>query len=114
MSYEFYAYRKLTNRYVPAYSYMDDQEYMDFTVKVVYGKLHESQEYDRYSHQVAYMTTSRPVSKEAMQAALHEFSAGCACEYDCCGHRHGGASRLKQVSRNGRRWTAVLAYASNY
>lgn len=112
MSGTFPAYRKLTNRYRPAYSYLDEQQYMGFHVKVVYGKARrQNDNHDgRVSH-VLYLTTSRPVTRNELEDCLHEFDRGCACEHDCCGHLSGGPDySLVKGNHRGTKWQVPVNY----
>lgn len=43
-----------------------------------------------------------------------EFRMGCHCEYDCCGHYHGGITVLEQVPGDSSRWRFSTHYARNY
>lgn len=99
------------------YQHEDPQRDMDVTVKAVFGK--EVQQYDMeetYS-QLVYLTTSRPITeRELFELCYDEFRQGCSCEYDCCGHYHGGASTklAKKLNRSGTKWAVPLSYSRNY
>ncbi len=106
------AYKKLTHKYNPAWSELDDDEYMGFDLKVVYGKARYSDDGESVKT-IAYATTSKPVTETQMYQMLHAFDRSCRCEHDCCGHFNGGARTPKQLSRNGRKWAITLSYYAN-
>lgn len=115
----FRAARKLTNRYVPAYDYLDQWIDQDFTIKEVCGRVQYGEYWDSGTTQWVYLTTSRPVTRDELEAALVIYDRGCACEHDCCGHMFGGASwtELKPLRRlrggRSRRWAVPLHYSPN-
>ena len=116
----FQAMKKLTNRYVAAYDYLDRQEYQDFWIKEVRGKAHYGAEFDSGYRRWVYLTTSRPVTEEEISEALFVYDKGCSCSHDCCGHYFGGAQyhRLRNLghlrSGKARRWAVPLGYSPNY
>lgn len=119
MATRFRAERKLTSRYVPAYSYLDEWDVQDFFIKEVRGRVVYGKDWDSGYTQWIYLTTSRPVTRDEMRDALSIYSRGCACEHDCCGHYFGGAcdGELKPMRRlrtgRSRRWAVPLHYSPN-
>lgn len=116
-----YAYRRTSNRYAPGWAHLDGEEYMGFSIKVVYGKAQWDTDkngftpYDAGFKRWVYLTASKPVTRDEMLDTLHKFNKGCRCEHDCCGCFNGGAysHTLKRIGRNGRRWAVILSYSPN-
>jgi len=115
MAYRFHAYRRLTHKYAQGWAHLDEHEYMGFSVRVVTGRFIRGEKYDDAQTTALHITTSRPVTLDEITAAMHlEYSAGCTCEFDCCGHFHGGPSQIRRASKNGRHWRTILTYMPNY
>lgn len=107
-----HAYKKLTNRYNAAWAHLDEEESLDFSMEVFYGKTRYDSDGER-KKVVAHVTVSRPITREELVQSLHYFTTQCRCEHDCCGHWNGGASSPRQVTKDGIRWAIPLHYAMN-
>lgn len=115
MAERFHAQIRLTHRYSAGWADMDDYEFPGFTVKVVRGRFDQGADFDSTQTTAIEITASRPVTEREIAGALRsQYSYGCRCEHDCCGHLNGGPSRIQKTSKNGRRWTAILSYTPNY
>lgn len=115
MAERFNAQVRLTYKYNDAWAELDHYEFPDFTVKVVRGRFDQGTDFDDTQTTAIEITASRPATRKEITDTLRaQYRQLCRCEHDCCGHLNGGPSRIQQASKNGRRWTAILAYTPNY
>ena len=113
MGYNFYGYRRLTFTYVIGWSSLDEHELVgEFRVLNSRHVRPSDQAAESGGAGTYFVTVRAPrgAAPEAIQDALvNEFSRGCRCEHDCCGHVQHSASTPKRQKR--RNWVVpVHAY----
>jgi hypothetical protein len=113
MGYNFQGYRRLTFSYVSGWSRLDEHEYVGEFRLLNSRHRSPTSKNEEYGEAGTYFMTVRAprgASHDAISAALRvEFSGGCRCERDCCGHVQHSAG--KPIHKKRRNWVVpVRAY----
>ena len=105
MGQNFSGYRRQTFHYVNGWSNLDEHEYVG-EFRLLNSRHVPPSDYEaEYGDAGTYFMTVRAprgVSREAISEALQtEFTTGCRCEHDCCGHiQHSAGVPIHKKRRN--------------
>lgn len=113
MGSNFHGYRRLTFGYSSGWSNLDEHEYVGEFRLLNSRRAAPTTEEEEYGEAGTYFLTVRAprgASAEAIEDVLRtEFTNGCRCEHDCCGHVQHSAG--KPIHKKQRNWVVpVRAY----
>jgi len=112
-----------TFKYVPSCSHMDEWEPAEWQARVCStGRVEDHNDEDNMedSHSIhTIIETDVVVTEEQVTEAFKgDLAEGCSCEHDCCGHFHGGLTRVIPFDHHkyntGKSWLLVSGYSRNY
>ena len=98
MAQTLHLYNRLTHKYNPGWSHLDDHRYVG-SVKLLGGRITErSEDYDEGDTWLLRVVTPAKLKHTDLTQALRDTMGGSSCthEYDCCGcaSRHASVKRI--------------------
>jgi hypothetical protein len=116
MGQKFAGYRRLTHTYSEGWSHLDKHEYVG-EFKLLNSPRHmpptlsEAESGDQGTYLMAVSAPRGVKNKVISEVLQDEFTSGCRCEHDCCGHIQRSAGVPRKTNR--RTWIVPVRVYRN-